>query len=169
MGSEIRSPLAGALHATRPALRAPALACALFAVTPGVHADVVMDWNEVAFKALTTARQGPPMGVRTMAVVHTAMFDAMNAVQPATAASDSTVRRPPVPPPTSREPAAHAALVKFFPDQRAAFDEALAKTIAAAPPGTARDAGAALGKSVAEGLLAWCAEDRVGAATHTGP
>ena len=151
-------------------LRALALAGALLPVAPALRANVVLDWNEVAFKAITTARQGPPMGVRSMAVVHTAMFDAMNAVQPKYRA----FRFEGTPPAgasgdVAAAVAAHTALMKFFPDQRAALDEALAKSIAASPAGPGREAGAALGKSVADALLAWCAEDRVGAPTQYRP
>jgi hypothetical protein len=146
------------------------LALALCAFHLPAAANAVLDWNEVAFKALVAARQSPPMGVRSMAVVHAAMFDAMNAAQPRYRAFryDGT-------PPSGASPdvaaavAAHTALLKLFPEQRAGFDEALAKSLAAAQDPAARDGGAALGKAVAESLLAWCAEDRVGAVTQYRP
>ena len=146
------------------------LAAALLCGSPPARADVVMDWNDVAFKAVVTARQSPPMGVRTMAVVHTAMFDAMNAVQPRYRAFRFDGKPPAV---ASAEVAAgvaaHTALTKMFPEQRASFDTALAATVARAPEGPAREGGAGLGKAVADALLAWCAEDRVGAATQYRP
>ena len=155
---------------TAPFLRALLLGAALLAGPPHSFADVVMDRNDVAFKAVTTARQSPTMGVRSMAVVHTAMFDAMNAVQPryrpfrfdgtAPAGASADV---------AAAVAAHTALAKMFPEQRAGFDEALATALAQAPQGPAREGGAGLGKAVAESLLAWCAEDRVGAPTQYRP
>jgi hypothetical protein len=155
---------------TGPFLRALVLGAALLAGPLHSLADVVMDWNDVAFKAVTTARQSPTMGVRSMAVVHTAMFDAMNAVQPryrafrfdgtAPAGASADV---------AASVAAHTALVKLFPEQRAGFDEALAAAIARAPEVPARNGGASVGKAVAESLLAWCAEDRVGAPTQYRP
>ena len=155
---------------TGPFLRQLALGAFLLASPLAGVANVVMDWNDVAFKALVTARQGPPMGVRTMAIVHTAMFDAMNAVQPRYRAFrfDGT-------PPAGASAdaaasvAAHTTLVKLFPEQRATFDAALATALARTPEGAARDGGAGLGKAVADALLAWCAEDRVGVATQYRP
>ena len=155
---------------TRNFLRGLALAAALLAAPLHGWANVVLEWNEVAFKAINTARQSPPMGVRSMAVVHAAMFDAMNAIQPRYRGFrfDGT-------PPAGASPdaaaavAAHSALAKLFPDQRASLDQALATTLARVPDASARDAGAGVGKTVAESLLAWCAEDRVGAATQYRP
>ena len=155
---------------TRPLLRSLALGSALLAAPLLAAADVVTDWNEVAFKAVVTARSSPTMSVRSMAVVHTAMYDAMNAVQPRYRPFrfDGTA-----PPGASADAAAavaaHTALVKLYPEQRGAFDEALAGSLAAVPAGAARDGGAGLGKAVADALLAWCAEDRVGAPTQYRP
>lgn len=150
--------------------RSLVLGAALAAAPLLAAADPVLDWNETAFKALVTARQGPPMGVRTMAVVHTAMFDAINAIQPRYRA----FRFDGTPPPgasadAAAAVAAHTALVKFFPEQRAELDAQLAKSLAAVPEGAAREGGAGVGKAVADALLAWCAEDRVGAATQYRP
>lgn len=150
-------------------LRSLPLAATLLFTSPASRADVVTDWNEVAFKAVVAARQSPPMTVRSMAVVHTAMFEALNAVQPRFRA----FRFHGTPPAeasgdVAAAVAAHATLVKLFPDQRAAFDQALQQSLAAAPA-AARDAGTGLGRAVAEDLLAWCAEDRVGLPTQYRP
>jgi len=44
-------------------------------------ADAVLDWNEVALARVVGARQSPPDSARTMAMVHVAMFDAVDAVE----------------------------------------------------------------------------------------
>jgi hypothetical protein len=153
-----------------PFLRALVLGAALLAGPLHSFADVVMDWNDVAFKAVTTARQSPTMSVRSMAVVHTAMFDAMNAVQPRYRPFRFEGTAPAgAPADVAAAVAAHTALAKLFPEQRAGFDDALATAFARAPQGPARDGGAGVGKAVAESLLAWCAEDRVGAPTQYRP
>jgi hypothetical protein len=151
-------------------LRGLALGAAVLASPLVANADAVMDWNEVALKAVVTARQSAPMSVRSMAVVHTAMFDAMNAVQPRYRAFrfDGTAPQG-ANADAAGAAAAHTALVKLFPEQRTAFDESLARALGAVPVEAARDGGAALGKSVAEALLAWCADDRVGVATQYRP
>jgi hypothetical protein len=150
--------------------KALALFVALLAFPLHSLADVVMDWNEVAMKAVNTARQSPTMGVRSMAVVHTAMYDALATVQPRYRAFRFDGVAPPgASADVAASVAAHTALLKLFPDQRAAFDEALAASLARAPQGAARDGGAGVGKAVAESLLAWCADDRVGAPTEYRP
>src|SRR5262245_37367621 len=49
-------------------------------VTSGARADAVLDWNEVALAEVTANGQSPPDGARTMAMVHVAVFDAVNAI-----------------------------------------------------------------------------------------
>lgn len=44
-------------------------------------ADVVTEWNEKALACATAAKQLPFVATRTMAMVHTAMFDAVNSVE----------------------------------------------------------------------------------------
>src|SRR6188768_2845156 len=46
----------------------------------GAEADPVLDWNEVALAEVTASGQLPPDGARTMALVHVAVFDALNAI-----------------------------------------------------------------------------------------
>ena len=46
----------------------------------GAHADAVLDWNEVALAEIAANGQLPTDGARTMAMVHVAVFDAVNAV-----------------------------------------------------------------------------------------
>src|SRR5687768_9015755 len=42
--------------------------------------DPAMDWNQIALAATTTAGQGPIPQIRTMAIVHVSMHDAVNAI-----------------------------------------------------------------------------------------
>ena len=142
---------------------------ALLSPAPAAAANL-MEWNEVAMKAAGTARQSPTMNTRTMAMVHTAMFDAINAVQPrfqpfkftGTAAPNASAD-------AASATAAHAVLMKLFPDQRAALDEALAASLAKIPEGQDRNNGVAVGSAAAAQLLAWCADDRVSAVTQYRP
>src|SRR5262245_49147688 len=46
----------------------------------GARADAVLDWNEVAIAEVAASGQSPPDGARTMAMVHVAVFDAVNAI-----------------------------------------------------------------------------------------
>jgi hypothetical protein len=42
--------------------------------------DVVREWNQIALAATVTAAQGPVPQIRTMAIVHVSMHDAVNAI-----------------------------------------------------------------------------------------
>src|SRR5690242_4216257 len=46
----------------------------------GAEADPVLDWNEFALAEVAASGQLPPDGARTMAMVHVAVFDAVNAI-----------------------------------------------------------------------------------------
>ena len=130
----------------------------------------IMEWNEVAMKAATTARQTPTMSTRTMAMVHTAMFDAVNGIQPRYQSFKFTGTAPPnALADAASATAAHAVLLKLFPEQRASLDEALTASLAKMPEGQDRANGAAVGTAAATSLLEWCAEDRVGAVTQYRP
>src|SRR5262245_32593084 len=45
------------------------------------HADAVTDWNANADQAIQTAAQPPPVQGRLMAIVHTAIYDAVNGIE----------------------------------------------------------------------------------------
>lgn len=130
----------------------------------------IMEWNEVAMKAAGTARQSPTMNTRTMTMVHAAMFDAINAVQPRFQPFKFTGTAPPnASADAASAMAAHTVLMKLFPEQRASLDEALAASLAKIPEGQERNNGAAVGLAAAGSLLAWCADDRVGLPTQYRP
>src|SRR5262245_18327764 len=42
--------------------------------------DPVLVWNEVALEAIRTARTAPPPASRNLAILHAALYDAVNAV-----------------------------------------------------------------------------------------
>jgi hypothetical protein len=137
-------------------------------------ANPVLEWNDTAFKALVDARQGPVPGVRTMAAVHTAMFDAINAIEPKYQAFKFSGTAPAgASPDAAAAAAAHAVLAGIFPDRRAALDQALAASLGKVPAGAARDSGVAVGESAGKAVLAWCADDGFGAEVayrpHTRP
>lgn len=123
-------------------------------------ADVVTDWNEKALAAADQAKQLPFVMTRTMAMVHTAMFDAVNSIE---------LRYAPykfkesVPPGASSEAAAdaaaHAVLLKLFPDQQAGLDAAYTASLAKIPQGSGKSAGIAVGEKIAAQMIALRASD----------
>lgn len=123
----------------------PFLIAALLPVT--ARADIVTDWNERAFVTMTAARVVGGQGqARTLAMMHTAMFDAINATTQPNASS------------ASPEVAAHAAarrvLVELYPTQNAGLDAAFEMVMSKLPDGASKSAGIAAGEKAAAAMLA---------------
>lgn len=136
-------------------LLAAALPClALLAVPRPARADAVLDWNVVALRTTAAAPFNPPVESRNLAIVHAAMFDAVNAVTRAFRPYAVRVRAAAgTSPEAAAVASAHLALVRLYPAQAAALDAAYSTSLAALPEGPARSAGIALGETVATRLL----------------
>jgi len=129
--------------------------------TPGT--DVVLDWNATLLNAIATDKTAPPVAARNMAMVHTAIYDAVNAfdqshseyfvdaVAPAGASREAAVAG-----------AAHGVLVNLYPTQTTTFDTQLAMSLAEIPDGQSENDGVAFGQYVAAQILALRINDRSG-------
>ena len=117
--------------------------------------DNIIQWNRTMFTALGVPGANPPTVfiTRPLAIVSAAVFDAANSFdrlyQPYTTWSDPA-------PGASRDAAvaqaAHDTLVALLPSQTAAFDAALATSLAGIPAQAAAD-GAAVGAAAAKATL----------------
>jgi hypothetical protein len=125
-------------------------------------ANVVADWDEKAV-AFIQPRMVPPVAYRAIAIVHIAMFDAVNSIEP--------VYRPyyaqlPATRETSKEAAAAAAagtvLIKLLPEAASDIQVALKSYLAAIPEGDAKSGGIKLGEAVAAKTLGACQRRIVG-------
>lgn len=134
------------------------------ATTSLLRADVITDWNTVAIDAVRrdTTMPGPTWASRNFAMLHLAMYDAVNGV--------SQTHQPyhyagPQDPTASREAAAAQAafhvLSSLYPDanQVSAFSTALANSLAGIPDGAAKLAGIALGNAVGADMMTLRAAD----------
>ena len=119
--------------------------------TCSASADVITDWNQTAIAVMKTANVTGNPWTRHMAMVHVAMSDAVNSVQGKYAryvakgelARDASAE-------AAASSAARSVLVEFYPNQKAAIDEAHAKAISAIADGPAKTAGLALGEQIAK-------------------
>ena len=136
-------------------LTSSVLLVGLFAVVPVAHADSIPEWNLVTARALETAKAGTGLAhSRVYAMVHGAMFDAVNAIDrryQSYAADPKAV--PGASPEAAAAVAAYAVLVELHPLQRDTLDAALAASLAKVQDHQARTDGAALGKAAAEKML----------------
>src|SRR5262249_38165407 len=105
-------------------------------------------------------KHGASEASRTTALVHAAIFDAVNAVEVRYAPYKIAI---PAPAGASSESAAvaaaHAALVRLYPDQRATLDQAVTRSLARIPEGAARADGIAVGEKVGAAMVTLRAND----------
>jgi hypothetical protein len=109
--------------------------------------QVVRKWNEIcrvqAFgNGLRNARQ--------LAIMHTAMHDAVNGVEAKYERHLSTLSDPSADAEAAAAAAAHKVLVNFFPANQAALDAELANSLSTIPNGPAKMAGVALGAAIGQ-------------------
>lgn len=109
------------------------------------RADVITTWNDQVFAT------GGPQIQRTLAMVHVAMFDALNAIEPRYQPYLKVPLAPAgVSPEAAAAGAAYGVLIRLFPAQQQALDSALTASLAAVPQGTARTDGLKYGDLVAQ-------------------
>ena len=123
-------------------------------------ADTVLQWNEVAVEATRVARLSPNAQTRALAMVHGAVFDAVNGIERGYApylVDQHTARWASAE--AAAATAAHDVLVGLLPAQQAALDAALTSSLGKVSDGPAEDAGIAFGELVADRMLAERADD----------
>ncbi len=123
-------------------------------------ADEVIDWDNVTLQAIRTAAASPPVASRLLAMESTAVYDAVNSVNPIYAPYHTLV-------PTAQGTSAGAAaaeaaydvLVSVYPTQQTTFSAALANSLSAMADGAGKTAGIALGDTVAASIIALRSND----------
>ena len=129
------------------------------ALLSGFHgaatADVITHWNEKAVTAGYTARVSPGISARNIAMVHLAMFEVLNSIEPRYAPYRA---RLPVErgasPEAAAAAAAHYLLARMYPDQVKEMGKAYESSLAAVGDGPPRTEGIRLGEQAASALLA---------------
>ena len=126
-----------------------------------VQAGAVLDWNSIALDVLRAEATHPPKVGRDLAIVHAAVFDAVNSVEGGYTPIVGLLSIPTggVSLDAAVAAAAHDCLVSLYPAQQADLDQHLADVLAGIPAGTARDNGLVVGAAAAAASLAWRAND----------
>ena len=131
---------------------------ATMAFSDPARADPVTHWNEITF---ATQAAAVPVGIRTpvaargLAMVHLAIFDAVNSIDRRFAPYAVTaLADPSASPEAATDAAAHAVLVSLYPSRQADLDSAYDAALASIAPGPARTKGILVGESAAGVILA---------------
>jgi quercetin dioxygenase-like cupin family protein len=129
-------------------------------LTLPARADVISDWNLTAEKIAVDKRMLPPPNARGMAILHVAMFEAVNAIEgryipyALKLKADRALSKE-----AAAAAAAHAVLAALHPDQQASLDAALKTALGAIADGDAKTRAIELGKTAAAEILASRAND----------
>lgn len=128
--------------------------------------DVVLDWNATLLNAIQAVASRPettpPVAARNQAIVHAAIYDAVNAIDqshssylvnidPSEAEGASAE--------AAAVGAAYQTLINLYPTEAAAFEAQRIRSLAEIPDGAAEDAGFDLGVSIADQILALRSND----------
>ena len=146
------------------------IALLLTAPLTAAAGNVITDWDEKAVSIVQTGTvPPPPTAFRTIALLHVAMFDAVNSIEPRYKPYKIQL---PAAPDTSKEAAAAAVagevLIKLAPDAAADIQSALTSYLATLPDGEGKSKGVELGQKVAAQILETRANDGASAPMPTG-
>ncbi|MEO7414415.1 MAG: vanadium-dependent haloperoxidase [Opitutaceae bacterium] len=136
----------------------------ILTLTFTVRADVITDWNATLEATMRNPTPNPAVQARAAAIMHTAVFDAVNGITkkytplyfdesaPGGARAEAAAAQ-----------AAYTTLVALFPAKQSLFDAQLTVSLAQIPGSEGNSQsiarGRAWGQSVAEAILAWRAND----------
>ncbi len=127
--------------------------------------DAVVAWNQTLLNAVRTDLTAPPQAARGMAMVHLAIYDAVNAAAGGGKAYHFEGEAlPGTSPSAAASQAAYRVLTSLYPKQAATFDLALRESMAAVPAGRGRRLGLRLGDAAGLDMIALRANDGAAAA-----
>jgi PAP2 superfamily len=131
-------------------------------VASPARGDTVTEWNINAASAIfVTAGQPPQLSVAHLAMVHGAVYDAVNAIDGGHEGYLISSRL--ATPSDSKEAAAATAayymLLSIVPGQQAVLDAQYAASLAGIPPGSAKTRGIAVGEAAAAAMTAARTDD----------
>jgi hypothetical protein len=116
------------------------------------NADAVTDWNVKAGEIIVESRLGTPPAIRVMAIVQTAVHEALIGLPPQMTAGGPAV--------DAAVAAAHrVTLSKLLPAQQTSIDAAHRAALAAVADGPAKTAGIAAGERAAAAVMAARVDD----------
>jgi len=136
----------------------------LAGLAANASADAITDWNVKAGELVVEAKLGPPPANRVMAMVHAAVYEAVNAITrryPAGRLQLEATQGASVD--AAVAAANQTTLAKLMPLQQGSIDAAYQAALATIADGPAKTAGIAVGQKAAAAILAMRADDAVAA------
>jgi len=134
------------------------LSAALLGAPHAARADAIIQWNLRANALVAEAKLGTPPAIRAMALLHTAIDEAVGAAVARGASVDAAVAA-----------ASRAALARLVPGVQTSVEHAYGAALASVADGPAKAAGVALGEKAADAVFAARADDRLPAGESYRP
>ena len=138
---------------------------ATLVIAPNIRADVVTDWNAKANAVVVASKLPTPPGNRVMAMVQTAVYEAVNAITKRYPVGKIKLQGTDG---ESIEAAVAAAnrsmLLKLVQSQQETIERDYQQALSAIPDGRAKDAGITLGEKATAAVLALRVDDDAAAA-----
>jgi hypothetical protein len=135
------------------------LSCVILGVA-ALQADDVTDWNVLTANVAVASGQPPPLQARTLAVVHIAIYDALNAIDRRNTPYALELRAVHGASTTAAvAAAARDTLLVLVPSQRDIIETAYSAALASVADLGARAGGVATGQAAAALILSWRAID----------
>ncbi len=136
---------------------------ALLALSSAARGDVVTEWNAMTLQIVHDNPVANLPASRMMAMVHTSMFDAINAVsQGYTSYSVNAVAPTGASAEAAGAAAAYRIMSRMYPGQIATLNGLYNTQLAAIPDGQAKTDGIALGVTTADSIYTWRSTDHAG-------
>jgi hypothetical protein len=147
-------------HAKKPQQMVFLVVAAALLAGPMARADVVTDWNVKAGEIVVEARLGPPPANRVLAIVQTAVYEAVNAITKRYPAGGLKLEAAPGASVEAAVAAANrATLAQLVPAQQAAIETAYQAALATVADGPAETTGITVGEQAAAAILALRIDD----------
>ena len=146
------------------------LSLTLLSLAPLAGADAITSWNKTGCDAVFAAQLLTPPSIRVMAIMHTADYEAANAITGRYPVKLLTLEAPRD---ASVEAAIAAAsrvvLLELVPTQKETIEASYARALAQLAADARRDAGVAVGERAAKAVLAMRADDGASTAESYRP
>ena len=128
-----------------------------------IQADEVLYWNEVLLTSIADTSMPPPVASRAMAMMHTAIYDAVNSIDRLHEAYAGQWKTAPgTSPEAAVAQAARDVLANLFPSKASSFNTTLTTRLGLIADGAGKSAGTDLGAKAAANIIALRANDNSG-------
>ena len=141
----------------KPPRRAPVIAARMESLEKRqlFSGDVVIQWNQAVIEAIREDKPSIGFTTRDLAIVHTAIYDAVNAIDHTSSVFHVNANAPAgASPVAAADEAGLVAASALFPTHAALFQATFDAALAGVPDGQAKTDGLAVGQSVAQQTLA---------------